>query len=226
MTETLNIFRADRKGNNTMPERFATDGLLTKQLNGGDPLFYQNYGWIKAIKSHIDVTNEYESLFLYETTSFLSFSENEQLVKNIYLKGKENILYHNSSHNESDGYVFSASFNPVELHKLYDGIYYYEYKCNYERFRDLIFSPLNSLVGCNICVQNPNYLHRLLIINATVFLSKLTKSSNEFLIALENSKRDNEWLLMPLDPMHAGIGYQSRIAVANFWNVEYFKSLT
>ncbi|MFA6335278.1 MAG: hypothetical protein WCX48_06950 [Bacteroidales bacterium] len=223
MENTLNLFRADRKGNKTMPERFATDGLLSKQLNGGNPLFYQKYGWVKAIKNHIDVTKENESIFLYETSTFLSFSVNKQLVKNVYLKGKNDRTVHRSSFNESEAYIFSTSFNFEKLLNLNDGIYYYDYRCDYNRFREYIFLPLIGSIGCNICKQNPNYIHQLLIINASVFLSKLAKNSNEYQTAFENTKRDSEWLLIPLDPMQDGIGYQSRIPVADFWNVEFYK---
>ncbi|WP_303922313.1 hypothetical protein [Draconibacterium sediminis] len=223
MDNILNLFRADRKGNKTMPEKFATDGLLSKQLNGGDPLFFQKYGWIKAIKNHIDVIKENESTFLYETSTFLSFSENEQLVKNIYLKGKNDRTVHCSSFNESESYVFSASFNLEKLQKLNESIFYYDYRCNYEKFKEYVFLPLTGSIGCNICKQNHNYLHRLLIINATAFLSELAKNHYEFQTAFENAKRDSEWLLMPLDPMADGIGYQSRIPVADFWNVEFYK---
>jgi len=226
MTETIQLFRADRKGNKTLPERFATDGLLSKQLNGGDPFFYKNYGWIKVIKNHIEKTSDKESIFLYETTSFLSFSTNEKLVRDMYLKGKNNKKYTSSSYNDSEAYIFLASFDFERLQMLSDGIYYYDYRCNYDRFKENIISPLNGSIGCNICEHNPDYKHRLLIINAITFLSNLVMQSDEFLTAYENAKRDSEWLLMPLDPMRDGIGYQSRIAVANFWNVEYFKYLT
>lgn len=223
MAETLNIFRADRKGNKTMPERFSTDGLLSKQLNGGDPFFYKNYGWVKAIKNHIDKTTDKESIFLYETTSFLSFSENEQLVRDTYLKGKDNKKIIGSSFRDSDAYIFSASFDFEKFQILTDGIYYFDYQCSYDRFKENIFLPLTYSIGCNICEHNPDYTHRLLIVNAITFLSKLVKNSNEYQVAYENAKRDSEWLLMPLDLMPDGIGYQSRIPVANFWNVEYFK---
>ena len=63
------------------------------------------------------------------------------------------------------------------------------------------------------------------ILNVITCLSKMVKKDDEFQIAYENAKRDSEWLLMPLDPMRDGIGYQSRIAVADFWNIEYFKYL-
>lgn len=225
MVKKLNIFRADRKGNETSPERFVTDGLLSKQPNGGDPLFYQSYGWIKAIKNHIDVTKDKESIFLYETTSFLSFSENEQLVRDVYLKGRNNKTTKISSYTECDAYIFSVEIKYDDLQEIGKGIYFYDYNSNYDKFRHYISEPLRNSIGCNICSKTTNYVHRILILNATDYLSKLLKHSNEFQVAFENAKRDSEWLIMPLDPMDDGIGYQSRIPVAYFWNVEYFKYL-
>jgi len=49
----LNLYRADKKGNTTMPEKYCTDGLLTKQIVGGDPMILNKYGWVKNIKNHI-----------------------------------------------------------------------------------------------------------------------------------------------------------------------------
>jgi hypothetical protein len=72
-------------------------------------------------------------------------------------------------------------------------------------------------------VDNIEYYHTLLLIDTIAYLSELSVSNLELKIAFENSKRDSEWLIMPLDLMKDGIGYQSRIPVANFWKVEYFK---
>ncbi|SFD85681.1 hypothetical protein [Thermophagus xiamenensis] len=214
MTKTLKLFRADKKNNTTRPEKFATDGLLSKQINGGDPLFF-NYGWTKQIKNHIEGVQN-----IFETTSFLSFSENEKLVRNYYLKGNKEKEVESSSFDEAEAYIFSANFEKKQLQEIYDGIYFFEYKCNYQRFKEYL-SFKSAYVGCETCNKIPNYKHRLLIINAVTFLSKL--NNKNFNDALKNAQRDAEWLLMPIDPMLDGTGFQSRIPVADFWDVKFFK---
>jgi len=77
-------------------------------------------------------------------------------------------------------------------------------------------------VGCNICSDNKGYIHRLLIIDTKAYLLKLKDSyPDEYSLALI----DNDWLLMPCDPMvgmHAN-GFQSRIPIADFWTVDFYK---
>jgi hypothetical protein len=44
MSVLLKLYRADNRGNITFPEKYLTDGLLTKQKDGGDPFFIEKYG--------------------------------------------------------------------------------------------------------------------------------------------------------------------------------------
>ena len=89
---TLNLYRADKKGNSTLPEKYCTDGLLTKQINGGDPFVLEKYGWIKSIKSHIVKSDNKLEKFIYETTSFLSFTEKRETAEK-YLSTEDKLDY-------------------------------------------------------------------------------------------------------------------------------------
>jgi len=81
-----------------------------------------------------------------------------------------------------------------------------------------------QFIKCNICFQYPDYNHILLLIDAVKYLSTLEFQDSGIIQAYENAKQDSEWLLMPFDPMLDGVGYQSRIPLADFWNdVEHFQ---
>lgn len=84
-----------------------------------------------------------------------------------------------------------------------------DFKCNYEKFE----RPKSS------------YEHKLLLINAATYINKLVTKEPELTTAFEFAAEDSEWLLIPLDSMKDGIGFQSRIPVADFWTVEHFKHL-
>lgn len=216
----LILYRADRKGNTTLPERFDTDGLLSKQINGGDPFFYSKYGWLKSIKSHIHHFDSTEA-FLYNTTSFLSFSENENIIRKVYLKGSDSKPYTETTKELAEAYLFKIELEKKQLTQLGKGIYSFKFKCNYDKNE---ISPFYfSSIGCNKCSNGQGYHHEILLIDAVEVLSKLVKTNSKYKTAYDNSFRDSEWLIMSLDPMEDGIGFRSRIPVADFWSVEYFK---
>jgi hypothetical protein len=224
MTELIKLYRADTKGNNTLPEKYSTDGLLTKQKDGGDPLFLKNYGWLKSIKSHIH-KNDLVEKFLYDTTSFLSFTDNLEIALNKYLPTKEKYgIEKVTSKLEADGFLFTFSFDKQLLKKIGDGVFLIDFQCNYEKFKNPN-SLIDTFTKCNICATGVNYQHNLLLINAPIYLDTLVSLKPELKTAFELSSNDNEWLLMPLDPMKDGIGFQSRIPVADFWTVEYYKHI-
>lgn len=221
MTEVVTIYRADTKGNSTLPERYSTDGLLSKQKDGGDPLFIKNYGWLKSIKSHIHYDNLIEK-HLYDTTAFLSFTSSLEIAMNKYLPTKNNYRIEQTTFELADAFLFAFTFDIKQLSQIDEGIFSLEYKCNYEKFKNP-YSIVDLFIKCNICSNNPSYNHKLLLINAATFLNKLVKVEPAVRNAFELSTEDNEWLIIPLDPMKDGIGFQSRIPVADFWTVKHYK---
>jgi len=219
----IELYRADYKGNITLPEKYYTDGLLSKQINGGDPYFYKNYGWLKSIKSHLHYSNDKEK-YLYNTTSFLSFTGNKDIAKDVYLRTSKLYDYEKTIRELADAFLITAKLETQQLESMENGTYYYEFRCNYDRYKT--YSILSNFIKCNICSNYSEYRHKLLVIDVEVYLNKLIQVYPELKTAYNNSKRDNEWLLMPLDPMLDGRGFQSRIPVADFWNVEHFKYKT
>ncbi len=171
MKEIIKLYRADTKRNITLPERYSTDGLLTKQKDEGDPLFYKNYGWLKSIKSHIH-HNDIVEKYLYDTTAFLSFTENLETALNKYLPTKNNYEIEKTSLEFADAFLFTFTFDKQKLIKIGEGVFLISFQCNYEKFK----SP-NSIIDiftkCNICTPGIEYKHNLLLINAPIYLYKL-----------------------------------------------------
>jgi hypothetical protein len=223
MTEMIKLYRADYKGNITLPEKYRTEGLLTKQMDGGNPFFYEKYGWINSIKSHISCTNNIEK-FLYETTAFLSATENENIAKNIYLPTKNNYRCEITTMDFADAYIFMFQIEREKIKQYCKGIYTYDFQCNYAKFKDPQ-SIVDLFIKCNICSNNKDYWHTILLIDAATYLNELVLTNKKLQSAYESSQKDHEWLLMPLDPMTDGKGYQSRIPISNFWSVEHYKYL-
>jgi len=206
-----------------MPEKYLTDGLLTKQKDGGDPFFIKNYGWLKSIKSHIHKKDLVEK-YLYDTTAFLSFTDNLEIALNKYLPTRNNYKIETTSFELADAFLFTFSFDKQLLREIYDGVFLINFYCNYDKFKRPN-SIVDILTKCNICADGIPYKHNLLLINAPIYLGKLVSKKPELKTAFELSNNDNEWLLIPLDPMKDGIGFQSRIPVADFWTVEHYKHL-
>lgn len=219
----LRLYRADKKGNITKPEVFYSSGLISKQINSGDPKALEKYGWTSLIKSHIQPSQN--EIYLYDTSCFLSFSNEEQLAYK-YLKGRSNRMYNPINQIlEAEGYLFEIIIEKSDLQEIGNGVYYYEYKCNMQR--DLHFTtqfpvpPSNSFTSCKLCNETNSY-HGIIIIDCVKYLNKEIESSPSLKNAYENAKNDKEWLIMSLDPFPEG-GRTSLIPPANFWNWKLFK---
>ncbi len=223
MTDLITIYRADTKGNATLPEKYTTDGLLTKQKDGGDPFFLKKYGWLKSIKSHIHFDSLVEK-HLYDTTAFLSFTDNLEIAKDKYLPTRNNYRVEPTTFEFAEAFLFSFTFDKKVLRQIGDGLFLLDFNCNYEKFKRPQ-SIVDIFIKCNICADNVSYKHKLLLINAATYLNKLVTTEPELKTAFEFSTEDSEWLIIPLDPMKDGIGFQSRIPVADFWTVEHYKHL-
>jgi len=222
----LTLYRADKRGNKTTPEHYNTDGIISKQINGGDPEAHKKYGWLKTITSHIHASTS-EEKFIYETTQYLSFTTDRAKAAQ-YLKTWKQLNFVPTDRVNAEGFLFTANIPEDQLETIGKGVFLYRFKCNYDK---LISDPkfqnlrLANFVKCKVCNAIEGYTHGLLIIDAKVYLSDM---SEDFPEAYSNAKIDNEWLLMPVDPMidQYPIGYASRIPPADFWTVDFFKYLT
>lgn len=219
----LDLYRADRIGNTTLPEKYYSDGLITKQLNSGDdPLPHKKYGWLKTILNHIQYNSDDEK-FIFDTTQYLSFTSDLNRAL-FFLSTKEKYPVYKSERNSADAFIFKATIEYSKLKKFGEGVFIFAYKCNYDKTRNdpKFQSTISGFLGCNICSLHSNYEHRLLVINASNYLFEFR---NQYPVEYELATKDKEWLLMPLDPMVGlnSICYQSRIQIADFWTVDFYK---
>ena len=222
--DTIKLYRADKRGNKTLPERFATDGLLTKQIGSGDhPIPHEKYGWLNTIKAHIKYSNKAEK-FIYDRTQYLSFTTDLEIA-NKYLSTHENLMYQSSTKDTAEAYLFSATIKTAQIKQIEIGMYLYEFKCNYDKVKtdSNFYTPiLSDFIKCNICTNIANYHHSLILIDAKTYLSP---HKDKFKEEYESAVCDKEWLILPADRMiepHA-IGFQARIPIANFWEVDFYK---
>ena len=219
----LKLYRADKNGNKTLPEKYYSEGLLSKQLNSGDnPMPHKKYGWLETIKNHIQYSTDQEK-FIYNTTQYLSFTTDLNRAF-FFLSTKANLRYSAANRKDAEAYIFDVTIDKLALMEIGEGLFIYSYKCNYNRTKtDPKFqSLLSSYIGCNICSTNPDYEHKILLIDAE---SYLFRQKEVYQIEYSFASEDKEWLLMPIDPMIGinAIGYQSRIQIADFWTVDFYK---
>lgn len=221
----MKLFRGDTKGNKTMPEKYCTMGIISKQLGSGDdPEPHQKYGWLKTISNHIHPTTK-EERFIYDTTQYLSFSSEEKIVMG-YLATRNKYHIKPTDRNSADAYLFTIDLSYGTLKRTGNGLFEFFFACDYEKTKnDAKFKSLTgNFCQCDICPANPGYQHRMLVIDAETYLSD---KQNEYSEQYANAKRDKEWLLMPADPMMCAPykGFQSRIPIAKCWNVDFFRQI-
>jgi hypothetical protein len=216
------LYRSDRRGGKTSPEAFATDGLLTKQVDSGDdPEPHKKYGWITTIVSHIHYKGGL-SKFIYDTTAFLSFTA-DPISRDRFLAGKDKREFVPCDKGKADAYVFTAQIDLPSCNKIGTGLYLFTYNCNFsklatdQKFRS---SPmLLAGIRCNLHSQNSGS-HYILLIDAITYLRDKQFDHPE---AFKNASRDKEWLMLPCDPMTDNArGFQSRIFIADFWTVSFY----
>ena len=216
------LYRADEAGNKTAPERFHSDGLLSKQVNSGDdPRPHIKYGWLNTIKSHINPKGDLQ-LFIHHTSAYLSTTSKFAIAQH-YLRTRSNYDFLPVSRREDAGaFLFEFCFDASGLEEVGTGLFIYSFTCNYRRGeKDPKFASLiGHITNCNICRHQEHYRHKMLLIDASRFLNPL---KNLYQQDYENAVRDHEWLLLPMDPMLDGPGFQSRIPISDFWRVYFFR---
>jgi len=221
----LNLFRADEKGRKTGAENYAK-GLLTKQVDShDDPEPHMKYGWLTTIKSHIKPNGSLEQ-FIYDTTAYLSFTTDINICKS-YLATSRKLNFVKTSLEKADAYIFTFQINNGSCRLLESGIYLYSFPCNYGKIATdpkFMLSPMIApFIKCQLCQINGTTPHHIILIDAVTYLSPLKHIYPEAFINANNSK---EWLLLPADPMVGNSynkGFQSRIPVADCWDVEFYR---
>lgn len=218
------LYRGDFVYNTlTSPGRFRFDGITTKSFGKGDPKYIEKNGLLNTIQAHIAPKTIKDNSY-YNVTDFLSFSTN--LKRAQYWAANKNTLLLNPCDKEysETRYLFSLTINDEELQTLSitDGIYIFNYQCNPKLKKGNSPNPIESAIirrdYCEICNLKEKS-HSLILIDSVKYLTQFPNAQN-CQDALSFAKTDEEWLILPFDPITNG--RSSRIHRADFWNVELF----
>ena len=216
------LFRGDFFGNSTKPERYRNSGLLTKQMNSGDPAYIEKNGLLRSIEEHIAPIDKNN---FYNKSCYLSFSSERQISEYYCSYGKIEELKKCEDHTETH-YIFVMHIDKCQLIKRDDlnGIYSFTYDCNVNLKSPDSPNPLDLSAQkkeCEFCLESKTKKHSFILINAVQYLETnkhLCKDDN----SLSNAKRDFEWLVFPTDYLYSSKGYASRIPRSDFWNIEHY----
>jgi hypothetical protein len=220
----MKLYRGDFVHNIlTSPGRFRCDGITAKSFGKGDPKYIEKNSLLKAIQQHIDPKTKEDKRY-YNVTDFLSFSTNFERAQ--YWATNKNTLILNPCDEEylETRYLFTLNINEQELQPLSttQGIYKYNYQCNPNLKKSNSPNPIENAIirrdSCEVCNLNGK-LHSIILIDTVKYLTQFPNAQN-CQGALSLAKIDEEWLILPNDPMRNG--RSSRIHRAEFWNVELF----
>jgi hypothetical protein len=215
------LYRGDKRGNSTLPEKYRTEGLLTKFINGGNSAYIAKVGLAESIRVHVAPTDSVERI-LQSKSSFLSFSSD-----------RDQALYYASEGNSSNviqchdyaekRYLFTIDTSEC-IPTDDPGIYSLEYTCNQELIQPNALTPDDLIVAksvhCEFCKEGKQ-THRLLLLDVVAFLSRHPHSAKSN-SAIGNAQRDSEWLILPVDYLPRLYGFSARIPRSSIWHVEHF----
>lgn len=221
------LYRGDSLFNdNTLPGQYRTEGIRSKTFGKGDPAYIKREGLISAIRKHVRPNRSIlADLAYYDTTDFISFSENgDRALYWLSHRGTVKLQPTNEPYAET-GYLFVLEVDLAKADYWGDGIYSYTYRCNpHLREPDApdmmtaIATEASIAQGCEVC-QAGDIAHQLLLINSEQYL----RGQNDPTLAkhIEFAHNDAEWLVLPADPLHSGFLY-ARIPRSEIWEVLHF----
>ena len=127
MRRSLQLWRGDKTAKLHVHD-FRTEGIVTKQLLGGNPDYVRREGIWKAAQDHIAPFCPTERQFC-ETSSFLSFTANYEVARR-FAKGPEQRELISCTDYEEQAVIFEL--NLVEVIPLAQPhVYSFRYACNY-----------------------------------------------------------------------------------------------
>lgn len=196
------LFRGDKKGNITKPEYHDTAGLLTKQIHNGDSAYISKVGLVDALRVHIAPISISEE-DLQSRSHFLSFSANQQ--RALFFAADKNPDELLSGEGPNQRYLFNLDMS-ARVATTRSGVFSLSYEC--------------SLRLCEHCTPTKQ-MHRLLLIDVVTFLTT-NKTYAKTEDALDNARRDSEWLVLPIDYISKLRGFHARIVPSTIWDVDYY----
>jgi hypothetical protein len=221
MPQHLQLWRGDTTAKLHVHD-FRTEGIVTKQLLGGDPDYVRREGLWQAVQDHIKPVCRTEQQFC-RTSSFLSFTADYETAKR-FAKGPERRELIPCADYDEQAVIFELSLKEiVPLDQPH--VYRFGYACNYALARPNSRRPEafgeSQLVRCEFC-ELGSRVHSLILIDTSNFLTEYPAMAARC-DALDCAKHDAEWLVLPTDYVPRLQGYQSRIPLADLWRVHLFR---
>ncbi|WP_431199619.1 hypothetical protein ACQ86K_01125 [Mucilaginibacter sp. P19] len=171
-----------------------------------------------------------EELHYYDTTDFISFSEDRGRAL-YWLSQRGKLSLHPTTTNyQETHYLFTLDIDLKTAVDFGDGIYFYSYECNpvlkepnAPDVMSILEAQLVRSVGCEVC-QNGAIKHSLILVNSEQYLT--SQNSDQSLDgAIQFARNDKEWLILPADPMSPDF-FHARIPRSNIWTVDLFSDGT
>ncbi len=226
----LTLFRGDKIFNDkTQPGLYRGNGLTSKAFFGnGDPGYIDKQGFEETIRIHVNPLS-IKDRQVYDISAYLSFSTMKD--RAVYW-GSDKTMNLSEVHEDytETRYIFTATIPKAELIHLADAFYEVKYNCN--RFLKKSNGPdpgfITASLQSNVCPHcvNGYQRHSLILIDTVSFLEKHKHLVN-YDGAYKNACEDNEWLLLPNDPMGPSGKFQSaRIQRADFWSAKHYRLTT
>jgi hypothetical protein len=173
---------------------------MTKLINGGNPAYILQVGIIEAMRVHISPASVSDEI-LTKRSRFLSFSSDKKRALHFAATGSPELLV--PGEGQDQRYLISLNVSAMEKTEA-SGLYSLKYDC--------------SLEPCEYCDITQGR-HELLLIDAVRFLAG-NSSSTTSADALDNAKRDKEWLVLPVDYIPRLNDFSARISPSDIWTVE------
>ena len=225
----MKLYRGDYIDNEkTNPWRFRGNGLTASSFWGkSDPNNIERIGFLDTIRKHIFQKNELDKKY-YKATDYISFSRKEERAEFFCRGNKTGKLIPADDYTETR-YIFEMDIDESLLEKLGEGIYSFSYVCNLDLrssdsgdfFDSIYFTYLRQRHDeCSIC-HNTSPNHRLMLIDAVTFLKSHASKEVFFDKEIKNATKDEEWLVLPLDPID-GCFRSCRIQRADFWQAKLY----
>ena len=222
----MQLFRGDKIFNHlTKPGLYRNNGLRSKAFGcGSNPENIEIKGLLETIRCHVNPIFR-EDRNYYDVTDYLSFSESYE--RALYWCKDRNSLELNSSNDyQETRYIFTLNIDDNYLEILDRGVFIYSFNCNPQLktsdsdniINKAVFQSKYATEICPIC-SNYNKLHKILLINSYEYLLNHGNHS-KYDGAIQFAKQDNEWLVLPYDPL--GKHRSTRIPRADFWSAELF----
>jgi hypothetical protein len=216
------LYRGDKLKNGTFAELYRTEGLLSKEIHGGNPRYVSINGLLTSVRAHIKPANISEQIF-HEKSKFISFTSDYKRAIYFASDGKPEKLRSCKEHYEQR-YIFTFDISKIISIDQKNGLYKLEFYCNRKLIKPSALNDIAMIflrdVPCPQCQINKEP-HCIVLVDVVAFLNN-NKQSKARENAIQLAKRDFEWLIMPSDYSAKLRGLSSRIPLADIWSVDHF----